>query len=426
MKHNYRQTFLIGFAFFSICAFWQIYESIIPLMLKNDFGLREVLTNAVMAIDNVLALFLLPLFGFLSDRTNTRFGKRTPYIVLGTIFSVIFMLLLPIASSQRNLLFFFTVLGLVLISMGTYRSPAVSLMPDLTPKRHRSNANAIINLIGTFGGIYTLAMIKFLTPKNVKNPNYTKIFVAVAVIMVVSIVILMLTINEKKLSEKIKKEDSDFAEETETAKDISEPMPAPVKRSFFLILASVFLWFCAYNAVTTAFSRYAEEVWDMTGGEFTTPLMIATGAAFVSYIPLGFLSSRIGRKKTILGGIVLMFVAFSLASFISEVSLAVYIVFIITGIGWAAINVNSYPMVVEISKASNIGKYTGYYYTFSMAAQIFTPLLSGVFLEINYRTLFPYAAIFMIFAFSTFILVKHGDSRPIKKENLIENFDIED
>ena len=163
-KLNYGRTILIGLAFFSICAFWQVFDNIIPLMLKESFGLRDAATNSIMALDNILALFLLPFFGSLSDRTNTRYGKRTPYIILGTVFAVILMMFLPVASNKNSLIMFFIALGLVLLAMGSYRSPAVALMPDLTPKRHRSKANAIINLMGALGGIYTLVCIRLLVP----------------------------------------------------------------------------------------------------------------------------------------------------------------------------------------------------------------------------------------------------------------------
>lgn len=423
-KLNYGRTILIGLAFFSICAFWQVFDNIIPLMLKESFGLRDAATNSIMALDNILALFLLPFFGSLSDRTNTRYGKRTPYIILGTVFAVILMMFLPVASNKNSLIMFFIALGLVLLAMGSYRSPAVALMPDLTPKRHRSKANAIINLMGALGGIYTLVCIRLLVPDK-ENPSYTLVFLAVAILMVVSVTILKLTINEKKLSKQIKAVDSDFEDEPVTGEKAA-PLPKEVRKSLILILSSIFLWFCAYNAVITAYSRYAKEVWGITGGAFADSLMIATGAAVVSYIPIGFIATRFGRKRTILAGICMMFVAFSTGFFITTVSPVIYIVFVLTGIGWAAINVNSYPMVVEMSKGSNIGKYTGYYYTFSMAAQIFTPILSGFFLEVSYRTLFPYAAVFMVLAFITFTFVKHGDSKPVRKKDLIENFDIED
>lgn len=380
-----------------------------------------------MAVDNILALFLLPFFGALSDKVNTPLGKRTPFIIGGTAIAVAFMMLIPYSAKTTNFPLFFISLGIVLLAMGTYRSPAVALMPDLTPKVHRSSANAVINLMGAVGGITTLAFISLLVPKE-PLPNYTKLFIAVAAFMVVSIVILLSKIKEKKLLEEISglPEYQDSIEE-DAEQETSGDMPKEVKKSLYFILASIFLWFTAYNAVTTAFSRYATKVWGMEGGSFASALMVATAAAIVSYIPIGFISSKIGRKKTIIIGIVTMTTSYFFGYFFLEPSPIINVVFAFTGFGWAAINVNSYPMVVEMSKSGNIGKYTGLYYTFSMAAQIFTPVFSGFLLEkVSYRTLFPYAVVFSLLSLTTMLFVKHGDSKPTKKKKVLESFDVED
>jgi len=424
VKLNYRRTFFIGLAFLSICAFWQLYDNIIPLMLENTFGLGETLTGAVMAVDNVLALFLLPIFGTFSDRVDTRFGKRTPFIVFGTVCAVIFMMLIPYADRTGNFILFFIALGTLLLSMGTYRSPAVALMPDLTPKPLLSKANAVINLMGAAGGILTLAMISLLI-KKVENPDYTAVFLSVAVLMAAAVCILVLTIREKKLGKELVEQEPIGSRQNRIDKETNGgPMPKDVRRSLFFLLASIFLWFTAYNAVTTAFSRYAGKVWGLQGGSFANALLVATGAAIISYIPIGFVSSTIGRKKTILIGILMMSASYFCGFLFTEYSAWINIVFAFTGIGWSAINVNSYPMVVEISRSSDVGKYTGYYYTFSMAAQIVTPILSGFLLEnISYRTLFPYSVVFSLASLCTMLMVRHGDSKPLKKGSSLEQFD---
>lgn len=436
MKLNYRRTFFIGLAFLSISAFWQMYDNIIPLILQGTFGLGETITGVIMAADNVLALFLLPLFGSISDRVDTRIGKRMPFITGGTILAVLFLMLLPIADKSANLPLFVGALFALLISMGLYRSPAVALMPDLTPNKLRSKGNAIINLMGAVGGVYTLIMIKLLVGKG-EHPDYLPLFVSVAALMVIAVGVLLITINEKKVKAKMEaeirayEESADVIVETE---DVAEqeagekaPMPKAVKRSMIFLLASIFLWFTAYNAVTTAFSRYTKVVWKMEGGGFADCLMVATVAAIISYIPIGNISSRIGRKKTILGGITLMSVCYFAAIFANAYHPVINVAFAAIGIGWAAINVNSYPMIVEMSKGCDIGKFTGTYYTFSMTAQIFTPILSGFLLEnISYRTLFPYALLFSVLAFVTMIQVRHGDARPDKKKSVLENFDVDD
>lgn len=422
MKLNYKRTFFIGLAFMSISAFWQLYDNIIPLMLQNTFNIGETLTGGIMALDNVLALFLLPVFGSFSDKVDTRLGKRTPFIIGGTTGAVIFMVLIAYANKTANLWLFILSLGLTLIFMGTYRSPAVALMPDLTPKPLRSKANAVINLMGAVGAIITLLLISLIVPERI-NPDYTNLFIVVAAIMVVSVILLIITVREKKLSKTLEIEHESSREELEE----EAKMPKDVKRSLYFLLASIFLWFTAYNAVTTAFSRYATNVWNMVGGSFANALLVATGAAIVSYIPIGFISTKFGRKKTIIAGIIIITSTYFAGFLFKEYSPIINVVFAFTGIGWASINVNSYPMVVEISGNTNVGKYTGLYYTFSMAAQIFTPVFSGFLLEnVSYRTLFPYAFTFSVLSLLTMLFVKHGDSKPVKKENIIDNFDVED
>lgn len=429
MKLNYKRTVLIGLAFLTISAFWQMYDNVIPLILKNTFGLGETVTGAIMAADNVLALFLLPVFGSLSDKVKTPIGRRMPFILGGTALAFVFIMLLPFADNTENLILFVVGLFILLIAMGTYRSPAVALMPDLTPKALRSKANAIINLMGAVGGVFTLIMIKILVGKG-DRPNYYPLFTAVGVLMVVGVIVLFFTIRENKLRKEVGVE-SEAENEDEDAvsneANVSGPLPKDVKRSLIFILMSVAFWFIAYNAVTTAFSRYATHVWGLEGGGYADCLMIATVAAIISYIPIGAISSKIGRKKTIQIGIVLLGSCFLVAALYPTYHVTMVIFFAIIGFAWAAIGVNSYPMVVEMSKAGDVGKYTGLYYTFSMAAQVITPILSGALLEhVSYRTLFPYSVTFCVLAFITMSQVKHGDSKPIPKKDILENLDVDD
>lgn len=459
-KLNYKRTFLIGLAFLSICSFWQMYDNIIPLILQNTYHLGETMTGAVMALDNVLAIFLLPVFGTLSDKVHTKLGRRMPFIVAGTILAVIFMMLLPMidnaekarwstGESFSNQVIFLAVLFFTLVSMGLYRSPAVALMPDVTPNHLRSRANAVINLMGAVGGVYALIMIKVLVGKG-ETPDYMPLFASIAAVMAIAVGILVITIRENKLREEVEKaeaantekvEERAIAEGVEAAGEIEavadteqsgatgkvKGMPKEVKRSMYFMLASIFLWFTAYNAVTTAFSRYTKVVWKMEGGSFANCLMVATVAAILSYIPIGSISAKIGRKKTIMGGVLLMAACYGGAIFAREYHPIVNVAFALIGVAWAAINVNSYPMIVAMSSGSDVGKFTGTYYTFSMAAQILTPVLSGFLLEnVSYNTLFPYALFFSLMAFLTMTQVRHGDVKPQKKESILENFDVDD
>ena len=444
MKLNNKRTILVGLAFLSICAFWQMYDSIVPLILTKTFHMNETYSGAIMAADNILALFLLPFFGSLSDRTDTRIGKRMPYILFGSACAIVLMNVLPIldngyfaAPAAGKLVAFVIVLGLLLISMGTYRSPAVALMPDVTPKPLRSKANAIINLMGALGGALYLAITAVLYPKSktegLEHVNYQPLFLIVAGIMLVAVVILKLTINEPKLVAENKSLEEQHPEWNLAKDDGSghEVLPPAVKKSLGFLLASIALWFIGYNGVTTWFTTYIDQVMGQGIGGASTCLLIATGGAIVSYIPIGVIASRIGRKKTIKIGIVMLAVCFGLGYVLTttfkEINIIMFIVFALVGFAWAAINVNSLPMVVEMCKGSDIGKFTGYYYTASMAAQVVTPIVAGTLMRtISYKVLFPYAALFVALAFVTMSFVKHGDAKAEAKKGLEAFEDMDD
>ena len=421
MKYSSKNTILVGFAFFSICAFWQLYNYAVPLMLKYTFKVGDTAAGWVMALDNILALFLLPLFGALSDRTMTRLGRRMPFILAGTAMSVVLMLFLPFFDAKESFIGFIVALGLLLVAMGTYRSPAVALMPDVTPKPFRSKANAIINLMGALGGIGALILYTFLVHAGEDGrADYMPVFIAVAAMMAISVALLLALVNENKLRALMP------PEKAEEQKDAGGRLPRPVFRSLVLILSSVFLWFMGYNAIETSYSKYFAEMLGPDNGAAIL-MTIAMAGAILSYIPIGILSTRVGRKPVILAGVVLLTACFSLGSLITALDTWVYACFVLMGFAWAAINVNSYPMVVEISKSGNVGKYTGYYYTFSMAAQIVTPIVSGWLLEnVGYHTLFPYATVMAGLAFCTMLFVRHGDSRPEAPRSVIEHLNAED
>ena len=444
MKLNNKRTILVGLAFLSICTFWQMYDSIVPLILTKTFHLNETFSGAIMAADNILALFLLPFFGTLSDRTDTRIGKRMPYIVGGTLTAVLLLNILPIldngyyrAPSGGKLAFFIVVLGLLLIAMGTYRSPAVALMPDVTPKPLRSKANAIINLMGAVGGIIYLAVAAVMYPNSkvqgLDHVNYQPLFVVVAAIMLVSVAVLFITIKEPVLSEENRRLEAEHPEWNLAEDDGSgnEILPSDVKRSLGFLLASISLWFIGYNGITTWFTTYVDKIMGQGLGGASTCLLIATGGAILSYIPIGSLASRIGRKKTIMMGVVVLAACFLAGYFLTttfhSINIIMFIVFALVGFAWAAINVNSLPMVVEMCKGSDTGKFTGYYYTASMAAQVVTPILAGFLLRtVSYRILFPYAALFVALSFVTMTQVRHGDAAPDAKRGLEAFEDMDD
>jgi len=490
MKLNVKKTIYVGLAFLIICMFWQVYDNIIAKMLINSFGLNQTWSGVVLALDNVIALFLLPLFGNISDKTNTKYGKRTPYIVIGVIVAAILFVGVSIIDAHQqklvaeknfpeieeilddngevigyylneenydldkntfyaseynndivkakqeaqdtlaeelvwkqvtnrhiiNFILFIVLLFIVLLVMGIFRSPAVSLMPDVTPKPLRSKANAIINLMGAVGSIISLIFMFFLAKD---FHSYVPTFVVLAVLMLLLLLVFIWKVKEPKLVSEMQEISKHFGieEEEEQNTNVNEKMPKDVFRSFLLILLAIIFWFMAYNAAISKFSVYAGKILDMKP---ELPLLMANITAIFAFIPIGIISSKFGRKKTILGGITLLTIAFILGTIATaKTTFLIYFTMSIAGIGWATINVNSYPMIVEMSRSSNIGKYTGYYYTASMAAQIVTPILSGALMDYAFkdmRILFPYSVLFCIFAFITMTFVKHGDAKKIPDE----------
>ena len=615
MKLNYKRTIFVGFAFFLICAFWQAYDNTIPLILTNKFGMSQTLSGGVMTLDNVLALFMLPLLGAISDRCHSRRGRRTPFILVGTIIAAVFFVALSFADmaqlknitevkaiddpaalsviynaekdaelktpdnesfqlgelfteeefksipsqlwldaqaelttptgktvkfeeiktkaefarlpadillpgddgtigealrepkiteqwyqlvfsggalrawtvqdnapgavypmqdrflaegaeSEANtillhapgkafvnphytdyvvparqtyawsvtkanpspLVAFMILLLIVLVAMSTFRSPAVALMPDVTVKPLRSKANAIINLMGSAGGILVLGLGMVFATSAVKNSlmSYTLYFGVIAGIMLLALLVFMRTVKEPQFAAEMEEDTKRFGiEDKEEELSGSRKLSGAERKSLIFLLASIVLWFMGYNSITSKYSVYASNVLHK---DYNLTLIIAQAAAILAYLPVGLLSSKIGRKKMILAGVVMLTASFTVASFLRESSptMLMNAMFVLAGVGWATINVNSFPMVVEMSKGSNVGKYTGIYYTASMAAQTVTPWISGFFMD-NYgmMTFFPYAAIFAGLAFVTMLFVKHGDNKPTAKRGL-EALNVED
>ena len=424
MKLNYKRTILVGFAFFLICAFWQAYDKTIPLLMTYKFGMKQTLSGIIMALDNVLAVFLLPLFGALSDKTKTRYGRRTIFIFVGTICAVISFIFLPLIG---NAYLFIGVLLLTLLAMATFRSPAVALMPDVTCKPLRSKGNAIINLMGTAGGLLVLALGLFVKVGKDSMENFFPYYIAVCGIMLLGLIIFLLTVKENKWAQEMIEDTKKYCldEETEKESDVEvtsskTKLSKPQLISLLLILASVALWYMGYNAITSKYSLYADSVLKQS---YDLTLLIAQGAAIVAYIPVGMIATKMGRRSTILVGVAMLALSFFIAIFMTDQSSPVimYVLFALAGIAWATINVNSFPMVVELAKDGDVGKYTGWYYTASMAAQVLTPILSGVIMDLagNMLPLFPYATICAALAFVTMVFVKHGDSKNVAEEKVV-------
>ena len=468
MKLNYKRVILVGMAFFLISAFWQAYDAIIPLILTNHFGLPQTVSGAVMSIDNILAVFMLPLFGALSDKVHTKMGKRTPFILIGTLVATAAFVALTLIDNYQlaqvvaagvpaleqgamvdaefaevvrkatveltianplPFLGFIATLLVVLVAMATFRSPAVALMPDVTVKPLRSKANAIINLTGTAGGIIVLALgMVFATAKN-PYMQYTGYVVAVVSVMLVGLIVFMLTVKEPKWAAEMEQESIRLGLEEAPAED-GAPKRKLAKAeliSLLLILASVALWYIGYNSITSKYSVYATNILNF---DFNLTMIVAQAAAIVSYIPVGIISFKIGRRKAILSGIVILAAAFLIGHFIEPTtpSWIMFPIFSLAGIGWATINVNSFPMVVELARGGDVGKYTGYYYTASMSAQIVAPILSGALYDLigMRKVFFLFGCVFVVFSFITMFFVKHGDAKVIEKKSALEHMGVDD
>ncbi|MBO4243289.1 MAG: MFS transporter [Clostridiales bacterium] len=446
MKLNYRNTVLVGLAFLAITAFWQMYDNVIPLILTNTFSLNETWTGAIMAADNVLALILLPVFGKLSDRTRTRIGKRMPYILIGTLVAIVLINILPVIDDKvaagvntafYGLAGFIIILGLLLFTMSVFRSPAVALMPDITPKPLRSKGNAVINLMGAAGGIIYLAFTAIMYPKSktegLDHVSYRILFVFISAVMALAVIIMLLTVKENALSsenDRIEKEHPEWDLSENKDSSSGTKLPKDVFRSMLFLLASIMLWYIGYNAVVTWFTPYIKSLMGEDIGGASTCFLIANVGAIISYIPLGQLAGKIGRKKSIFLGTLILTLTFGLSFFLTtmmhSLNVLMFIVFALVGFAWAAININSLPMVVEMCKGSDTGKFTGFYYTASMAGQILTPILSGFLMRhVSYKILFIYAAAFAFLSFLTMTRVHHGDIKVAGKTGLEAFEDLE-
>ena len=384
LKLNYKRTIYIGLAFFTILMLWQVYNTYCPLFLTDLLMQRyggsaesySYIVGVMMALDNLLALFMLPLFGYFSDKTKSRLGKRMPYIIAGTVSAVVLFPLIPIMFLYNQLIWLFVIMGLVVLAMNIYRSPSVALMPDVTPKPLRSKANAIINLIGYIGAIFAGAIALFISIKVgadgsiVYNPNTIWIpFVITAVIMVCVLVMLVLKIRENKLAKEVEAEMEEGEKQSETTVIVEDnkPLPKQDKRNLIVLFISIFLWFFAFNSLETFGSSYAVFEFGEGSGWWGIAVIVMTITSIISFIPGGIIAEKLGRFKAVLLGLGLMILGLLLAIlftfvpiFDGVITYLLYLPIAMIGMGWAWVNVSSYPMVVEAASSGNVGKYTGY------------------------------------------------------------------
>lgn len=593
MKLNYKNTILVGFAFAIISAFWYAYDFLVPLMLNRTFGLSDAMRGLVMGLDNILALILLPLFGTLSDKVHSKMGRRTPFILFGTIASIICLIALPLVENiqtatvknsmdvegitieqawenafdedfftvdkmtaadknstsaegvlknymltvkkadgsaydftdsddikaafltidksnvdaytyvflpsrnvellarvydseqpegisrdqfirttekvvesgkaAKNLAYntniqpviedyifntftaknpailggFMVTLFLLLVAMASYRSPAVALMPDVTPKPLRSKGNAIINLMGGVGQVLVMLFMSTIVLKFVSSgayDNYIWAWAVVGLLMLIMLIIFQFTVKENKLVQKKADlcrefgfDDDDDTEEAKKEGMTVEQLAKGKKASFFLLLGSIFMWFMGQNAVNSNLSVYLTQNLGFETATAGNIVMAATIFSAIAFIPVGWMATKFGRKKTILVGLVLAIIAFIVGYFVLPSFNWLFVIawFMVT---YAAItiNVNTLPMVLETCKGVDVGKYTGIYYTATMSAQAITPFLAGLIMAYGRQYMFLYAIAFIVLSLILLIFVKHGDSRAVPKKSVLENFDVDD
>lgn len=557
LKLNYPRTIKVGFAFAIISLFWAAYDFVIPLLLENAYGLSNTLRGVVMGLDNLLSLFLLPIFGKISDKARgnfaNKFGKRTPFIIVGTIIAATLMIFVPVSAKtqmvkaeetrnayyleisensdilktklnefygnslycdvaylnqnnisqdqyvnisynyvttsgfvnktyyynqnkvtkaeydelkaenanynkfvssgmkvwiseqindevltgsvgRNSLIGFMIILLFTLLAMATFRSPAVALMPDVTPKPLRSQGNAIINLAGGVGSaiafvIYTIVL--FGTSVN----NYIIIFSGVSGAMLLLLVGYLMFVKERKWTkecEDLSLEYGIYGEDEITANREKVKKPPLRERSiedkakfksFLLILASIFMWFMGYNAVSSTLSIYTTKALNLDAGIASVVSGVSMAMSAIAFIPVGILAVKIGRRKSIMLGFSLAVVSFLLIFFFVRQSttptlpaVLFALFYLIAGFGLIITNVNTFPMVVELADADEIGKYTGFYYTATMSAQAITPTLAGLVMDyIGMKYLFAYSALAVVLAMVLMFFVKHGDSKQIGK-----------
>lgn len=547
LKLDYKKTIKVGFAFAIIQCFWVVYDYVIPLLIDNAFGLSNAMRGLIMGLDNLLALFMLPLFGKISDNCKSKYGRRTPFIVLGTLAAIVLMIFIPVTTASQlkeanvirndletrfvedaafrqekltefyddaesgenkyiskivfdelsgkiskeefvnlttddeagyfnrfakdgmnryindqvynqvtkqhsvRLVFFILVLFLVLVAMGTYRSPAVALMPDVTPKPLRSQANAIINLAGGVGG--AIATITYMVGFLINENGYVGIYIANALSMGILLLCFIKLVNEPKMVDECRRicEEYGITDEDDEAVDLREQeaedgvtadkaadetvLSAEKQKlkksktiSFLLILASIFMWFMGYNAVSSNLSIYIVNVLGCTPFIGTVVSAASMAVSAVAFIPVGMLAVKIGRKKSIMLGLLFATVSFVCVFLfikpqwgISVKAIMFALFYLIAGFGLIVVNVNTFPMVVELSSAKDVGKYTGYYYMATMSAQAITPYIGGLFMDhLSNRSLFAYSAVCVIISIVLMALVKHGDSKPLPKKKVYE------
>jgi MFS family permease len=441
MKLDWKKTFLIGFGFLGIMVIWQIYNAFVPIFLQTGhpgftssrdvlgFGLNATMTGAIMGIDNLAAILILPLIGVWSDRIRTPIGRRYPFILTAAPLAALAFIAMPLAAGMIKpemngqisgnmgpFTLFMIATSLVLLAMAILRTPVISLMPDLIPSPLRSKANGVINFMGGVGfiiGAFGLALlfdIRTLFP-----------FLGGSLILIVAVLLLFLTTKEPEVDSLPHPEEHERSDEEQAVKALKgvSIVPKEYRRSLFALLGAIFLLFIAYEGIGTFFTSYAVNELGVSEG-FAPTLFGLAGVTFILFsVPAGFIGEKFGRRRTIIAGIILFGIDMALGYF-AQNSTQIGIILATSGIGWALINVNTLPMVIDTSEDQRLlGTYTGLYYLASQIGAALAPLMMGAVIDLfgsDFRTIFLSGPAFFVLGLIAMTLVTRGEAKPVALE----------
>ncbi len=399
MKLDYQKTFLLGFGFFGISLIWSVYNSYVPIFLR-EYKLPLSLVGLVMTFDNIAGITIQPYVGFLSDRTRTRFGRRMPYLMVGAPIAALFFALIPVLHlSLRIFGLLMATIIIMNIAMAIFRTPTVALMPDIIPSPLRSKANGIINLMGGLGTTLAFLGGAFLYRADRGLPFYLG-----AILMLAAVAIVVLVIREPREYEE------DAKGQVGVVSTIREIFSSQERSALFILLA-IFAWFLGYNAIETFWTTYGKEFLGIAESTAAAMLTYVSAAFLIFALPAGFVATRFGRRRTILAGLTALLV-FVLGGYFTTNMTYLTVMLIIAGISWALININSFPMVSDVAPAGKIGSYTGLYYFSSMLAAIVSPPVAGGLMDLlGHRVMFLFSALSMLLAMVCMLQVKRGEAQ---------------
>lgn len=422
IKMNWSRAVLISLPFFAITIFWQAYDYIVPLMLTKHFHLSTTAYSAIMSIDNTVALIFLPLFGMLSDRISGKMGRRSPLILWGTIGGLVGLVLMNVADAgavvgQNTFAFFMIALLIAVFFMSLYRSPATALVADCFIRPQRTKANAILNVIGALAGVVFSLVSRKLILSQDGIVIFTKCIYFVIASIFVSSLIYFLIVRENKYVAQVNKQNVDLGL-IDQKTDIKGSTPTKLTKgetaSLFFILGIIFLLNMGYNAYNTHYTNYLVTFLGMPAS-WTSPYLLRVLLITVFMVPAAMLATKIGRKKSaIIGCIICAIGYFGSYTVASASANMLYVWFFLISIGFPMVSINLGPMVLELAKDRDSGRYMGYYYIAATIAQIAAPTFASLFINANgYQIIGLFAGIFCVLAGAMGFFVHHGDVKPV-------------